>query len=392
MNLTWKEIPRSLKSYIFLSAIGGFSFLTYIVSPALGSLLSFSLEDVGWIFSVSYAFQAVLTYALGKNFERRSPNIALFLSKIFFAVGNILFAMTTKILTFIVAQLFVSFMDVFYPSVVMYERAIFLPRHREKLYWFLFTFSDMVKAVGYSLFVFILAPNLSGLSFYRTVFLVIASANIFYALSFLFILPRVRSGSDFHEEHVQKLSDKRTFLLLMLHQYLAYTSFGFGSFMIITYYLIEHFKLGPSSPILFEVLFSVSVVMSLLWRPQLKTSPVFNMIFGSFLLSFSFFVMCVPNVYVFFSAHFIMGIAFVLWLPGKESVKMEIAPKELGRWEGFFQGLNIFTRIFTPALSAIVATNLGYFYVFFISGSLVLASSFFLIPVFTVYRKSHGNS
>ena len=83
MNLTWREIPRSLKSYIFLSAIGGFSFLTYIVSPALGSLLSFSLEDVGWIFSVSYAFQAVLTYALGKNFERRSPNIALFLSKIY---------------------------------------------------------------------------------------------------------------------------------------------------------------------------------------------------------------------------------------------------------------------------------------------------------------------
>ncbi|HIP91959.1 MAG TPA: MFS transporter [Thermotoga sp.] len=384
--MTWNEIPKSLKNYILLSAIGGFSFLTYIVAPALGSLLSFSLEDVGWIFSVSYAFQAVLTYILGKKFEKKSPNIALFFSRIIFAFGNILFAMTTKIITFILAQLIVSFTEIFYPSVVMYERAIFLPKYREKLYWFIFTFSDMVKVVIYSFFAFLLSPHLSGLSFYRTILIVIAISNIFYAFSFLLILPRVRSGSDFHEEHVQKLSDKKTFMFLMIHQYLAYTSFGIGSFMIITYYILEYFKLGQNFPIIFEIMFSISVVASLLWRPKLKTSSMFNLIFGSFLLSFSFFLMCIPNVYLFFSTHFIMGIAFVLWFPGKESVKMEIAPKELGRWEGFFQGLNIFTKIFTPALSAIIATKLGYFYVFFISGFLVLVSSIFLIPVFLKYK------
>ena len=153
--MNWQAIPLGIRRYIMFSVIGGVSFITVIISPAWANLMHFSLVDVGWIFSVTFAIQAILSYILGRRFENASPNIALSIGRVSFALGNLLFAIATRLWIFVVAQLLFSFLDVFYPSLVMYERAILVPKYREKLYWLLFVINDLTKAVVYFSFVFL---------------------------------------------------------------------------------------------------------------------------------------------------------------------------------------------------------------------------------------------
>jgi len=386
--MNWQAIPLGIRRYIMFSVIGGVSFITVIISPAWANLMHFSLVDVGWIFSVTFAIQAILSYILGKRFENASPNVALSIGRVSFALGNLLFAIATRLWIFVVAQLLFSFLDVLYPSLVMYERAILVPKYREKLYWLLFVVNDLTKAVVYFSFVFLLSPKLSGIKFYQVIFVSVGVANLVYALAFMKFLPRVEKGTQLHAEQVYKPAHRKVFFLLMLHQYLSYSSFGFASFLIISYYLMNVFKLGAASPILFEALFSVSVALSTLWRPKLRTPPHLNFAVGIVCVTISLLLMCAPNVYIFFGAHLIMGVGFVLWFPAKEMLKMDMGPKELGRWEGFFQGLNIFTRIFTPVLSTMVATRIGYVYDFFIAACLTFTSFLVAIPAIKWYGKS----
>jgi len=387
--VAWKVLPKDVKKYLLLSTISGLSFTAIIASSTLGNLLDFPIEKVGWLFSFSFAIQALLTYFFGRRFEKVSPNLGLFWARVLFSFGTLIYAVCTNVWLFAFAQILVSFVDVFYPSVVMYERAVFVPKYRESTYSLMFFFTESSKAVVYFVFVFILSKYVSGVAFLRIVFLLLFVINVFYAFSFIRILPRVNRGSDLHQDHVYKPTSNKIFLRLMIHQYLAFTSFGFSSFLIISYYLMDYFGLNSNSPFLFEMIFSTTVATSIVWKARLKALADVNLSVGLCLLGGSFLIMMYPNVYLFFAAHVIMGIGFILWLPAKETIKTTISPRELGRWEGFFQGLNIFTKVFSPVVSATMATRIGYKYVFMLSGVLLLCSWLVAIPAIRWYRQNH---
>ena len=387
--MAWKVLPRDVKKYLILSTISGLSFTAIIASSTLGNLLDFPIEKVGWLFSFSFAIQALLTYFLGRRFEKVSPNLGLFWARILFSFGTLIYALCTNVWLFAFAQILVSFVDVFYPSVVMYERAVFVPKYRESTYSLMFFFTESSKAVVYFVFVFILSKYVSGVAFLRIVFLLLFVINVFYAFSFIRILPRVKRGSDLHQDHVYKPTSAKIFLRFMVHQYLAFTSFGFSSFLILSYYLMDYFGLSSNSPFLFEMIFSTTVATSIVWKAKLKLPADVNLSVGLCLLGGSFLIMMYPNVYLFFAAHVVMGIGFILWLPAKETIKTTISPRELGRWEGFFQGLNIFTKVFSPIVSAIMATHIGYKYVFMLSGALLICSWLVAIPAIKWYKQNH---
>ncbi|MDK2883828.1 MFS transporter [Pseudothermotoga sp.] len=385
--MVWRELDKGVRNYLWLYSISGFSFSAVIAVPSFGKLMNISIENVGWLFSFSYIVQAVLTYVLGKKFEQFSTNYGLFLAKISFALGSLLFALCNGLWLFAIAQMLLSFTDVFYPCQVMYERALFPPKYRETLYSYLFFATESTKAISYALFVFVLSPFMGGKTFLKAVFVMIFLLNFFYAFSYLKILPKIQSGLVLHKGQVIATTNFRAFFSIMLHQYLSYVAFNFSGFLVISYYLIDYFKLSSSSPFLFEMVFSASVALSWFWRKRIRTKAHINLMIGNFLILSTFLLWVIPNVYVFFISHILMGIGFILWFPAKETIKIQIAPRELGRWEGFFQGLNIFSRIFTPVLSAYVAMALGYQQVFLISSIFSAFALLASLPAATWIRK-----
>ncbi|MEN3008158.1 MFS transporter [Pseudothermotoga sp.] len=383
----WKNLPREVKRYLVIYSLTGFSFSAIIAAPTLGKVLNISIENLGWLFSFSYVVQAMLTYLLGRKFESMSVNYGLAVARSFFASGSLLFAAVRNVYSFVVAQLLLGVADIFYPCQVMYERALFPPNEREKIYSTQFLITEFTKAAVYFFLVFVLARYMKDIRFLLSIFISIFFANLFYAFSFLKILPRVETGSNLHEGHVLASNANGAFISIMLHQYLAYTSFSFSSFLIISYYLMDRFKLDSSSPFLFEMIFSASVVLFYFWRKKINFGPVINLIVGALLIAFTFVMWFVPNVYLFFGAHVIMGAGFILWFPAKETIKLGISPRELGRWEGFFQGLNIFSRTFIPVLSTQIAGKLGHRWVFMTSSLIFIAALFVSIPALRWFSK-----
>lgn len=388
--MRWKELDTDVRKYLLFYSIAGFSFSSIIAVPTLGRLMNIPMENLGWLFSISYVVQAVLTYIFGKRFEQMSVNYGLFFARTFFAVGSLIFAISTGLWTFAVAQMFLSLTDIFYPCQVMYERAIFTPKHREAIYSFEFFMTEFLKTASYFVFVFLLAPFMTGQSFLRIVFFMVFCLNIFYAFSYLKILPKIDSGMKIPHGHVVASTNLGTFLSIMFHQYLCNIAFNFASFLVISYYLIDRFKLSGSSPFLFEMVFSASVASSILWKKSVKNHPSMNLVVGISLIILSFALWMIENVYLFFISHVIMGIGFIFWFPAKETIKIHIAPRELGRWEGFFQGLNIFSRIFIPVISAYVATKIGYKWVFAVSAVLATFSLIVALPALIWTKKNYG--
>lgn len=386
----WRTLPKEVKRYLVFYSISGFSFSAFIAAPTLGKVLNISIEELGWLFSFSYVVQAILAYFLGKKFESISVNYGYALAKIFFALGNLFFVMTRNVYSFVVAQLLLGVTDIFYPCQVMYERALFPPKKREEIYSAMFFITEFTKAIVYFFLVFVLSKQMNDAKFLTSVFLSIFILNVFYSFIFLKVLPRVQTGSSLHEEHVLAQYVNGSFLAIMLHQYLAYLSFNFSSFLIISYYLIEKFKLDSSSPFLFEMVFSATVAAFYPWRKKFNANPVRNLVLGSILIVLTFALWFVPNVYVFFGAHVIMGVGFILWFPAKETIKLSLSPRELGRWEGFFQGLNILSRTFVPVVSTQIAGKLGHRWVFVISALIFTASLLVSLPALRWYYKYSG--
>ncbi len=380
ISLTWKKLPKDVRKFLVLFSITGFSFSALIAAPTLGNLMNISLESVGWLFSLSSFLQALLSYFIGRKFEKLPPTYGLAISRGIFGIGSLLYGLCTSVWTFAVAQLFLSFADIFYPCLVMYERALFPPKQRENIYSLEFFMTESTKAIAYALFVFVFAPLMQGQSFLRSVFFMIFFANLFYSAAYLFILPRVESGSTVHSEHVVASTGLKVFLSIMLHQYLCFTAFNFSSFLIISYYLIDLFKMPAWSPFLFEMVFSATVASSIFWKGKVKSHPSFNLIFGASAIAANFLIWIIQNPVLFFASHVLMGIGFIFWFPAKETIKQQVAPRQLGRWEGFFQGLNILTRIFTPVASATVAARVGYSFVFVISALLFFAAIAISMP------------
>ncbi|WP_231848612.1 MFS transporter [Thermotoga caldifontis] len=383
----WKNLPKQVKRYLLFYSLSGFSFSAIIAAPTLGRLLNISIEDIGWLFSAVYVFQAILTYFLGKKFETISVNYGYAIARTFFAIGSLSFIFTRNVYAFVVAQLLLGVTDVFYPCQVMYERALFSPKQREEIYSMQFLVTEFTKAVVYFLLVFVLARQMKDLRFLTFIFGSIFVANLFYAFSLVKVLAHVETGSSLHESHVLAGNTNGAFISMMLHQYLAYLSFSFSSFLIISYYLMDHFKLDSSSPFLFEMIFSISVVVSYLWKKRLNSSSVRNLVVSSVLIILVFVAWFVPNVYVFFISHTVMGLGYILWFPAKEHIKMSLSPRELGRWEGFFQGLNILSRTFIPVLSTQIAGKLGHRWVFLTSSLIFTASLISAIPAMRWYRR-----
>ncbi|AJC74571.1 MFS transporter [Pseudothermotoga hypogea DSM 11164 = NBRC 106472] len=383
----WKDLPKGIKLYLLFYSVSGFSFSALIAAPTLGKVLNISIQELGWLFSFSYIFQAILTYVLGRKFESISVNYGYALARMFFALGSILFVLARNVYGFVAAQLLLGVTDVLYPCQVMYERALFQPQKREQIYSLQFLITEFTKAIVYFFLVFILSKYMKDLRFLSTIFFLTFLTNIFYAFAFLKILPRVQSGSSLHEHHVLATSVNGPFISIMLHQYLAYMAFSFSSFLIISYYLMDRFNLDSSSPFLFEMIFSASVVTSYLWKRKTRNNTVTNLVIGSVLIIVTFALWFVPNVYVFFASHTLMGLGFILWFPAKETVKISLSPKELGRWEGFFQGLNILSRTFVPVVSTQIAGRLGHRWVFLTSAFIFSASLLSSIPAVRWFYK-----
>jgi len=382
----FRDLPTEVKKYIYFSLIGGFSFTAIISIPSISSLMGISIEDIGWLFSASYVVQAFMSYLIGKKFENESPNYALAFAKLLFSFGTLLLAIWANFVTLIIAQLMISFNDMFYSSLVMYERAIIPPMKREEVYGILFVMSEFVKTIIYLLISFLLAPLFGGVNFYRILLLIIGASNILFAVAFLKILPKVKKGRDLPREHISIPVSFKAFISLMIHQYLMFVAFNFASFMVISYYLFNVFKLGPASPILFEAAFSITIVVFWPFRKRIKTHVTSNFVVGSIMLSVGFLMFSIPNVFTFFLAQIPCGIGFIFWFASKETIKMNIAPKELGRWEGFFQGLTIFTKIFVPIATAYMVSRLSYASVFIAASIISAIASVFSMKISKLYN------
>ncbi len=364
------------KRYIIINSITGFLYFFVLISPFYASENGVSLSDIGWVFTTVYAIQAVLSYTVGRFFEKFPPGIGVVVGRFIYSLGPLILAFKYDLFWFAIAQIAASFFDVFFPSLVLYERAIIPPDIREEVYRKMIVTSESVKMF---FLVFFVISYLRSFNIYRMLFLSMFFGSMVYIFAFLTFLPKVKSGM----EGASRSHDRKSLLYIYISQLLTFLSFNFASWMIVSYFLKEILKGDQLNMLYFEMFFSGSIILSyfLLGDKTKKIKLRWKFFIGGFLMSAYFFLMSIPSMETFYISHILVGVGFLTWLPAKETLKFQSAPKELGRWEGLFQGINIFSRIIFPPLSVMVARSLSYSAVFIIGGILAFAGAVIALGV-----------
>lgn len=369
-------MERNLKRYFFANSIMAYSFITILLSPMFANKLGLSVYDAGIIFSTVYGIQAVLTFLLGHYFEKKSPNYGLALGRILFALGNVVLAYAFNSITYLIAQILIGSFDVFSPLISMYERAIVPPYQREKFYKYLIIISEGIKVLLFLPLLFFIDYNNTSLSFYKMVFISVFLLNVLYSILMIKKLPFVKNGSELHKEHVKiHKSNLRKYLTVLANQIIFFANFGFGSYLIISYYVKERLNGDSKVMIIYEIIFSLTVLSSIFWRKYVKLNNENRLILGTLIMSFFYVALLFKGWITFYLSHVILAVGFTLWFSSKEPLKQEYAPINFGRWEGFFNGLNLFSKIFTPALSGYIAYKFSYNTVFFVSFIVLLINA-----------------
>ncbi len=367
---------RAHNRYILVNSITGFLYFFVLISPLYASEVGISLSEVGWIFTIVYALQAILSYTVGRIFERFPPGIGVILGKLIYSLGPLVLAFKYQMKWFATAQVAAGFSDVFFPSQVLYERAIIPADIREDVYR-----KMVVSAEGVKIFflIFFAFTYLKGLGTYRALFLSMFLGAIVYVMAFLSLLPRVKTGM----EGASKAHDKSSLLYIYMSQLFIFLSFNFASWMIVSYFLKEVLKGDQLQMFYFEMFFSGSVIASyfVFRKVSEKMSLKWKFFVGALLMSGYFFLIAVPDLKFFYFSHILVGTGFLTWLPAKETLKFQAAPEKLGRWEGFFQGVNIFSRIIFPPLSVLVVRAFSYGTVFVIGGLMALSGAIMALGV-----------
>ena len=364
------------RRYIIINSVSGFLYFFVLISPFYAADRGISISSASWIFSFVYAVQAILSYTVGRIFERFPPGVGIMMGRAIYSVGPLILAFRSGVEWFIAAQIAASFFDVFFPSVVLYERAIAPPEEREAFYRDMITLSESVKI---AFLVFFAYAYLNGMDVYKAIFLSLFFASIGFIVAFKLFLPSVSSG----REGASEKWDKKSLFYLYLSQLFVFSSFNFASWMIVSYYLYEVLGGRNVDIVYFEFFLSVPIVLMypILRKYSRKLSLRAKFFLGSLIMSGYFFTIPLGNLTAFFLSHVFLGIGFPIWLPAKETIKFRDAPAELGRWEGFFQGANIFGRIVFPPLSALIARSVSYNAVFLAAGILAVVGSLFALGV-----------
>ena len=352
------------KRYILINSVNSYLFYFFIFAPLYASQHNITLSEAGWIFSFVYGVQAILSYIVGRIFERFSPNWGVILARGIYGLAPLILFLTSNPFWFTVAMLLASFFDVFFPSIVLFERAIFPKEKREIIYKWITAVSEAVKVA------IILPIILLNLEISRTLFLTQFLLSIFYIVAFFFFMPKVESGSvvDYQNKETIEEPDKKNLLIIYLVQLLVIMAYNFASAMIRSYYISDVLHQGSKSLLTAEVFYSSSIVAGFFFILKRKIRLKTSLILGTVFLTIYFFVIAYPTIEAYYLAHVLIGIGFLLWFPAKESIKFKSAPKELGRWEGFFQGANIFTRIIFPPIAAYMTEAFSYTSVYITAG------------------------
>ncbi|GAB6188629.1 hypothetical protein JCM30566_03680 [Marinitoga arctica] len=367
---------RALKLYFIINAIMAYSFITILISPMFANKLGLTVYDAGMVFSTVYGIQAILTFLLGHFFEKRSPNYGLALGRFLFAIGNLILAFAFNSVIYLIAQILIGSFDVFSPLISMYERAIVPPKKRENFYKYLLIISEGIKVFLYLPLLFFIDYNNTSLVFYRNVFLSVFLFNMIYTFFILKILPFVKSGSDLHKDHINiHKPNIRKYITVLINQIIFFANFGFGSYLIISYYVKEVLNGDSKIMIIYEIVFSSTVLSSILWRKYIKLNNENRLILGTFVMAFFYFSLLFKGWFSFYLSHIILASGFVLWFSSKEPLKQEYAPVNFGRYEGIFNGVNLFSKIFTPGLAGFIAFKYSYTTVFVISFIVLLINS-----------------
>ncbi|BBE31714.1 MFS transporter [Tepiditoga spiralis] len=367
---------KNVKRYLFMSSIPAFSFITILISPMFANKLGLSVYEAGMVFSIVYGVQSILTFLIGKLFEKRSPNYGITIGRTLFGIGNLVLAYSFNFKLYLFAQILIGSFDMFFPLLSMYERAIISPKNRNKFYTLLPIISEGVKAVLFIPMLFFIDYDKTPITFYRTVFLIVFLLNLVYSLFMLKVFPKVKNGNELTKSHsLNHNPNKRKYLTVLLNQILFFSNFGFGSYLIISYYVKESLNGDTKIMLIYEIIFSLIVLSSIFWRKHIKMNAEKTLIIGTFIMSFFYFLLMFKSWTTFFLSHAVLAIGFTLWISAKEPLKQEYAPKEFGRWEGFFNGIQIFSKIFTPILAGFIASKFSYSMVFLISFLVLLSNT-----------------
>ncbi len=357
------------KRYIAINSLGSYLFYFFIFAPLYAAQNGISVENAGWIFSVVSGVQAVFNYPVGRIFENISPNIGVILGRAIFSLGPLILFFKIDPLLFTLAMILASFFDVFFPSMVLYERAIFPPSKRESSYRWMIFLSETVKMA------FIIPIILTGLQVSGALFFSQFIAAIAFIILFYLLLPKVDSGRVVGGGEIY--ANRKNLFFIYMGQLFVLLAFNLSGVLIKSYYLNEVLKGTSKEMLISEVFYSLTIVLIFPLLIRKNFSLKTNMVIGTIFMAAFFFIMAIPNMYAFYLAHAIIGAGFLLWQPSKDALKFQNAPEELGRWEGFFQGVNIFSRIIFPPLAAYIATKISFLAVYIIAGVICLVGVVF---------------
>jgi MFS family permease len=367
---------KNLKFYMLLNGITSYSFITIILAPMYASKMGLTLLNVSIKFSISYAVQTILTFWLGKYFENKSPNKGLALGRLFYAVGNIIFAITSNSIEFLMAQLFINATETFFPLISMYERGITSPDNRHKFYQSLIIVSELTKVSIFIPIVLFLNLKSSPIFFYKSIFISVFLLNIVYSVAMLKgkFVPFVKTGSTLHEEQDKSHTPNfKKYIFVTLSQSVIFSTFSFGSYLVISYFVKNYFSGNAKTMIIYEIVYSLTVLSSIFWKKLLKPNIYFFTLGVVFISLFYLTLAFTTNFVFFYLSHIFLAIGIVMWYTTKEPLKQKYAPKKFGRWEGFFSSISMVSKIFLPFLAGLVATNFSYSLVFIISFFIIIS-------------------
>ncbi len=393
--MKWKEIPKDARSYILYHSMNSPTLIAIYLLPLYMLTTGYSILSIGILYTGVSLAGAVLTYLIGKIFNRfplKNGLIAIeglegVLSRIFYflSVGPV-----APIMIF-AGKLSEKGASTFYPLFQAYEKAIYPEEKREEIYAWHMRLPEISQLIFFPLLGYVLGRIFNTPGDWRMAFLILGLASLPIILWIWKSLPRIgekkRLESDF-----EPISLGREFGWVVGIELLSYLATALVPAIVLVNYVFRTMGGGIFEIMVVEAGISIGSIAASYISERIEKKHGFKvMSFGTVLTLIWAGIMFIgPSFPVVIAAYIVQEFGHTLKFPFYRSWIFKNVPSD--RSSEIFGGISSVKKvlgIFTPLIAGFLASRssvLPYGVSFILLG--LLCISYFYVERFSKYSRS----
>lgn len=373
---------KDIRYYMMMHWIGGLFFSYTDILPVFMYKLGINVVQAGLLFSFTAIVDVILTFIFGKLLDKISPNVAMTFDWITESLPAFIFAFAGTYTQCFIGILTQKVTSVLVPSYKVYENEIFPEKDRSLIYTYHLFTPEIFSAIILPIVGYLLTYKFNTIFAIRVTFFICGIGFILTAIVPKKLLRQVEPFKIQKEKFVWNFP-KGLYLVAAVEILLQIAS-QLTSLLITSYYILNKMNGTLLDVMLVCSVNSLVIIITGLISKNFtkKFSELKIAQFGIIFFVLYTGVMSISNsIILVLLANILGSMGQTIWFPSHSSIVMKLVPRDKrGLFFGTFSSISKIFSIIIPIVSAFIAKQFGFVYIFFIA-FIIYVCIFFIYQV-----------